>query len=197
MSAIETRDAQIAILNCLKRFSDQQFQTYIKESRIEDLAKSQDLSFDHWVASVLFSTTKASVCFRVHFTSSTSRSLLANTQKADPSSVKPTTAQDFLKEYCNVVMGRIKGILSKEVEVDETRKVFLPQVDPSFDEFGIVPTGSEKVVEEAWWRVIWEGGELVVYGRAKASGGFTQDTLEALGQEAIVSLDDEGDIDFF
>lgn len=197
MSEIETRDAQIAILNCLKRFSDQQFKTYISDSRIEDLAKSQDLSFDHWVASVLFSTTKASVCFRVHFTSSTSRSLLANSSKLAPEAVKPTTAQDFLKEYCNVVMGRIKGILSKEVHVDETRKVFLPQVDPSFDEFGIVPTGTERVVEEAWWRVLWDGGEIVVYGRAKASGGFTEETLAALGAEAIVTMDDEGDIDFF
>ena len=66
----------------------------------------------------------------------------------NPRSIKPSTAQDSLKEYCNLVMGKLKSVLRTELTGDEATKVFLPNIDPSFDNFGKVPTGKEDLIKK-------------------------------------------------
>ena len=189
--------AQAAILGCIKRFMQQQFAGIIPEVNMVDLEAQRDLSADHWVASVLLNTAKAQVLLRIHFSSASGRALLARTLQEDPKSLQPASAHDFLKETCNVVMGKLKGILVAVSESDDARRVFLPNIEPSFDRYGIVPRGSEAPVEESWWRIYWgNGAELVAYARATATAGFSDDTMQALSQQAIVSVNDFGDIDF-
>ena len=195
---IAIRDAQLAVLDFLKNFSCQTFSSRYTVSRVEEFARCRNMNADHWVASVMLPMSKVSVTFRVHFTSVQSRRLLSMQSDATPSSIKPKSAQDSLKEYCNVVMGKLKSVLRSEFVGDESRKVFVPFVDPSFDKYGLVPSGDEKLVEETWWRIVWDGGEIIAYGKAIAKQAFCEETFEGLAKESsIVSIDDEGDVDFF
>lgn len=189
--------AQAAILGCIKRFMHQQLVSIVPEVEMTDLDSHKDLSSDHWVASVLLNTSKAQVLLRVHFSSASGRAILARNLQEDPKLLQPASAHDFLKETCNVVMGKLKGILVAVSESDDAKRVFLPNIEPSFDKYGVVPGDSEMPVEESWWRIFWSnGGELVAYARATASTGFSEDTMEALSHQAIVSVNDLGDIDF-
>ena len=194
---LEKRNAQAAIIDCLQRFSLQQFTNFAADAKMLDLDRKMDLSNDHWVASVLLSVSKAQVLLRVHFSSAVGRAILAESSEEDPRSIQPTSAHDFLKEFCNVVMGRVKGILTTNAGTEEARKVFLPSIEPSFDRFGVVPDVEDAAIGQRWWRVQWAGGEVVIFGRATASQGFTDEALQSLAKENIVSLDDAGDIDFF
>jgi hypothetical protein len=194
---LEKRTAQSAILDCLQRFSLQQFTNIAADAKSLDLEKKMDLSNDHWVASVLLSVSKAQVLLRVHFSSAVGRAILAEGSKEDPRSIQPASAHDFLKEFCNVVMGRVKGILTTDAGVEEAKKVFLPSIEPSFDRFGVVPDVKDVAIDQRWWRIEWGGGAVVIFGRATASQGFTDGILQSLAKENIVSLDDGGDIDFF
>lgn len=188
--------AQLAVLDCMRRFSLQQFTNLMPGVQLGELNGSLDLSRDHWVASVLLTYSKAQVAMRVHFSSGAGRAILAANVNDDPRSLQPLTAQDFLKEYCNIVMGKVKAILTAGIR-DEVQKVFLPQIEPSFDRYGWIPRPDEEKTGECWWRLHWMGGELIVYGRATAAQGFDENVLKALSEEKIVSMDDGGDIDFF
>ena len=192
------KDAQKAVIEFLKNFSCQQFSKYYTEARTEDLSETRDLKHDHWVACVALPMVNVSVNFQVHFTSAQSRALLSMASSTNPRSIKPSTAQDSLKEYCNLVMGKLKSVLRTELTGDEATRVFLPNIDPSFDNFGKVPTGKEDLIQEAWWRIIWDGGELLAYGKANVKQSFNQNTIQQLNKESsLMAIDDEGDVDFF
>lgn len=192
----EKRTAQAAILDCLQRFSLQQFKNISVDAKMFDLEKQTDMSNDHWVASVLLSVSKVQVLLRVHFSSAVGRAILAEGSKEDPQSIQPASAHDYLKEFCNVIMGKLKGILTVDAGVEDAKKVFLPNIEPSFDRFGVVPE-ADAANDQRWWQITWIGGSVVIYGRATASRGFTDGVLQQLAKENIVCIDDGGDIDFF
>ena len=197
MKPAEKNNVQLAILKCVKRISLEHFNSFIPEAQVAPLKSDQDMSHDHWVSSVILTTEKASVFLRVHFSSATGRSLIAGFLEEDPDVFSPDEPQDFLKEFCNVVMGRAKGFLSSNVDPKNKSEVFIPEITPSYDEFGVIPTQKEKIIEEDWWRITWGEDELILYGKAKAMDGFTAEALEALGQETIISIGDDGEVDFF
>jgi hypothetical protein len=192
----ELANAQVALLACLKRCSLQQF-TPFEPDVVSSPIEGKDLSGDHWVASVLLNISKAQVLMRVHFSSATGRALVANRLQEEPNSLTPASAHDFLKEYCNVVMGKLKGIIASELGREEMQKVFLPKVEPSYDQFGVIRHSGGQPIQDDWWRLKWPAGELVVYARATSTAGFTPATLESLSKETILSVSDSGDIDFF
>ena len=197
MKPAKENNAQLAILNCVKRISLEHFNSFIPEAQITPLKSDQDMSHDHWVSSVILTTEKASVFLRVHFSSATGRNLIAKFLGEDPEVFSPDEPQDFLKEFCNVVIGRAKGFLSSNVDPENKSEVFIPKITPSYDEFGSIQVKKQKILEEDWWRITWDEDELILYGKAKATDGFTSEAMEALGQETIISIGDDGEVDFF
>ena len=189
------KESQSVLLNFLKNVSCQQFSIKYASATNQEFVKPTNLSADHWVASVILPMAKVSVAFRVHFTSVQGRKVLATT-KLKEDLISPKNAHDSLKEYCNIVMGKLKAAIADEMQNGEMSNVFVPEMSPSYDNFGTVPTGD--VVKETWWRLVWEGGELICYGKAVTKGGFSPKTLEELNKDvSVVSFDDEGDVDFF
>jgi hypothetical protein len=187
--------AQLGILDAIEKLSHNQVLLGMPDAKVAPLEKGRDISQDHWVASVLLDTSKAQVYFRVHFATSISRKLLADHLHSDPKLFEPTTAHDHLREFCNVVMGRIKGALAPEIDLSSQKKVFLPKLDPSYDKYKIIPTGNEKVDEERWWRITGSAGELILYARARSEGGFSAEVLKGLSQVHVIIVSNDGDIE--
>lgn len=187
---------QTTILEAIERLAKQHIALFIPGVKSFPLEAQKDISSDHWVASVLLNASKAQIHFRVHFSTALSRNLLADHFKTDPTQINPLTAHDHLREFCNLIMGRVKGALAPELSMDEKTKVFLPKVDPSYDNYKKVPAGTEKAIEERWWRMVWDGGELMMYAKVKSAGGFSNNVLAALAQDNVIVVDNEGDIDF-
>ena len=189
------KESQSALLEFLKNLSSQQFSIKYATSHTENITKPTDLSMDHWVASVILPMSRVSVAFRVHFTSVQGRKVLV-TKELDQEDISPQNAHDSLKEYCNIVMGKLKAAIADEMQKGEALNVFVPELDPSYDNFGTVPSGD--IIKEAWWRLIWDDTELICYGKAIAKEGFSPKTIEELSKDiSVVSFDDEGDVDFF
>jgi hypothetical protein len=187
--------AEVAILDCLQRSSHRHFTAFVPDAESLPL-DAGDLSADHWVASVLLNTSKAQVVLRVHFSSAVGRLLLSKAIREDPHSIQPSSAHDFLKEFCNVVMGKVKGILVSEIGKDEAREVFLPHIEPSYDRFGKVPGTAQDDQEVRWWRLKWADGELILFGRATAAQGFTEALMLELSKTGVLLVDDGGEIEF-
>ena len=195
-SSIE--QANSTLLEAIQRVALSQMQTVDPNAKSEAISRDYDISSDHWIASVLLDINKAQVYFRVHFSTATSRKLLAKQLKVDAKNFEAITSHDQMKEFCNVVMGRIKGMLRAELDQESTTKVFLPKVDPSYDNFGVVPpAASQAVYDQCWWRIFWDEGEFILFARVKSQSGFGAETLKSLANEQIILLDNEGEIEMF
>jgi hypothetical protein len=135
----------------------------------------------------------------VHFSTSTSRKILARQLRVDAKKFEAITSHDQMKEFCNIVMGRIKGMLRAELDQESTTKVFLPKVDPSYDNFGVVAASNSNtaVYDQRWWRICWDDGEIILFARVKSLSGFGAETMKSLANEQIILMDKEGEIEMF
>ena len=191
-------EANLSLLDAIQRVALSHIQTADPAARSESILKERDISGDHWVASVLLDVNKAQIYFRVHFSTVISRKLLSKQLGIDPKTFEAATSHDQVKEFCNIVMGRIKGMLSLDLDKESTSKVFLPKVDPSYDAFSVVPVLVPPCSNVArWWRISWGEGELILFARVKSASGFGPETMSSLANEKIILLDNEGDIEMF
>ena len=187
--------SQVTLLEAIQKIALAQVQTIEPGAASEPFDKSRDISQDHWVASIILDTKKAEVFLRVHFSTSIGRQMLANHLKSDPKTFAAASVLDHLKEFCNVIMGRIKGALNPEMDMASITKVFVPNVDPSYDKYTIIPTGTENILEERWWRIHWSHGEIILYARVKSAAGFGEEVLKRLSLEPVIVVDNEGEIE--
>ena len=189
--------SQLSLLDAIEKLSLALILPAEPNAQLFLLEKTRKFEQDHWVASVLLDTSKASVNFRVHFATLNGRHLLATSSKSDPLSVTPLQVLDYLKEYCNLVMGHTKAALAGDLGKEEGQKVFLPKLDPSYDLYRIIPTGLVKVVEERWWSITWpNNGELFLYARVKSDTGFHDATFKSLAEAHQISIDNAGEVEF-
>ena len=173
--------SQLALLDAIGRLSLVLLLPSEPNAQLVTLEKSRSYEDDHWVASVLLDTSKVSVNFRVHFGTINGRHLMASSFQADPALLSPEHVLDFLTEYCNLVMGHIKGALAGDLGEEALKTVFLPRLDPSYDNYKIIPTGLVKVIEERWWSFTWpDNGEVFIYAQVKSVTGFNDATFKSL-----------------
>ena len=189
--------SQLSLLDAIEKLSLALLLSSEPNAQVVPLGENRKFEHDHWVASVLLDTSKASVNFRVHFATLNGRHLLATSSKSDPLSVTPLQVLDYLKEYCNLVMGHTKAALAGDLGKEEGQKVFLPKLDPSYDLYRIIPTGLVKVVEERWWSITWpNNGELFLYAQVKSDTGFNDETFKSLASAHQISIDNGGEVEF-
>ena len=189
--------SQLSLLDAIEKLSLALLLSSEPNAQVVPIGENRKFEHDHWVASVLLDTSKASVNFRVHFSTTSGRNLLASSFKADPASLTPEHVLDFLKEYCNLVMGYMKGALAGDLGKEESQTVFLPKLDPSYDHYKIIPTGLVKVMEERWWSITWpDNGEILLYARVKSDTGFHDATFKSLAAAHQISIDNGGDVEF-
>ena len=189
--------SQLSLLDAIEKLSLALLLPSEANAQLVTLEKSRKFDQDHWVASVLLDTSRASVNFRVHFSTTNGRHLLASSFQADPTSLTPEQVLDFLKEYCNLVMGYTKGALAGDLGKEDLQTVFLPKLAPSYDKYKILPTGLVKVLEERWWSITWpDNGEILLYARVKSDTGFHDATFKSLAAAHQISIDNGGDVEF-
>ena len=173
--------SQVSLLDALEKLSLALLQPTEPNANLFALDDTRKFEQVHWVAAIILDTLIASVNFRVHFATTNGRHLLAANSKSDPLSFTPEEVLDFLKEYCNLVMGHIKGALAGDLGEEALKTVFLPRLDPSYDNYKIIPTGLVKVIEERWWSFTWpDNGEVFIYAQVKSVTGFNDATFKSL-----------------
>ena len=101
--------------------------------------------------------------------------------------------QDFLKEYCNVVVGQIKTFLSAGNEEGETAKEYLPEITPSYDQYGVHNSKKTRPNEE-WWKIIWNDQELVMCSEVNCGDNFNGETIKSLSEQGIISVTHDGKV---
>ena len=175
--------SQVSLLDALEKLSLALLLPTEPNANLFALDDTRKFEQDHWVASIILDTLIASVNFRVHFATTNGRHLLAANSKSDPLSFTPEEVLDFLKEYCNLVMGYLKGAMVGDLGREETKVVFLPTLNPSYDYYRIIPPSLVKVMEERWWSITWpNNGELLLYARVKTDIGFHDATFKSLAE---------------
>ena len=102
---------------------------------IEDLSGKEDFSHDHWVCLIMIIFEGMRTSFKVHFTSNAARILAARFHSFKIDDLTPQTSHDFMREYCNLVAGKIKIQLAGcDFEEAAVIKPMLPIQKPSYDE---------------------------------------------------------------
>jgi hypothetical protein len=186
-----------AILNVMEKTTVKFMEQLCSATKLMKIENPIKASFDHWVASVILDTSKAKLMVRVHFKTKTSRKLLNAAVEGEV--LEPEVTHDHMREYCNMVMGRLKALISDDLEDEVIRKVFLPEVQPSYDDYQNIPVGDELPSEERWWKL--ELGHpddyLLIYGSVTGDQLFDRKILASLAKDDVVSLDDSGEISFF
>ena len=166
-----------------------------EETTCENL-DNNDLSYDHWVCCIVVAFKELSVSFTVHFMSKTARSMASKGMNKSAEELNPKSSHDFIREYSNVCAGKIKSALQGcDFSVENLKDMMLPLQEPSYDTGGI-----EKQAEGQWlshWLVNMKDiGNVICAAKVEVNDSSFKDKLQNLDQ-ATMTIDDEGEIDFF
>ena len=198
MELTKEKEVRAAILELIKRLSKEQLATIKPDAVATEIEKKRDLRNDHWVSSILLTTPKASVCFRVHFASEVGKQLAIDAFGGSVQEFSLEEVQDYLKEYCNIVVGRAKQFLvNSDDDKGGSHKTWLPEVKPAYDEFGVLQDEPSQVIEEMWWKLEWEKQEMVLYAKVKVLAGFSMQSIKELKKQTIISVVDDGSVELF
>ena len=148
----------------------------------------EDLSYDHWVCSIVVALGEAKVYVEAHFASKTARKVAARALGMEEQKISSSVLIDFMREYLNRIMGDIKDRYQSTEE-----QVSLPQVTPSYDR-GVVQQ-EEYGLNHRNWKICWSEGQIVLGCYAVSTGDvtnlFVKDTADT------DTADDDSNIDFF
>ena len=199
MDAGKEKKAKAAILDLLRKLSKEQMMTIQPSLIIGRVEKGRDLSSDHWVSSTLITTPKVSLCFRVHFSSDVGKQLVIDTLGDESEIPSLDDIKDYFKEFCNIVVGRAKTFITDGDDLDNEQKhqTWLPEVNPAFDEFGVVAEGKSEPQDHLWWKISWNDSEIVLYAKVIALENFSLESLKNIDDNPIISVDDEGSVEYF
>jgi hypothetical protein len=95
-------------------------------------------------------------------------------------------------------MGRVKTALCQDLNSDDIKKVFIPQLTPGYDSFSKVSSNDEPSVQEKWWKLDLDNEfSLLLYAMVRSDDALDRSVLDSITSGNGISIDDEGDIDFF
>jgi hypothetical protein len=189
-----TRDA---ILGAIGDSALQIMRITIEEAQLVEVEGGLSVDYDHWVSSTFLDMSKAQILMRVHFKTVDSR-YFTTMFFGGKSGHRPQTTHDQVKEFSNMVMGRVKTAISSESNSQELVQVYLPKVEAGFDNFEKAVISSESTVQEKSWKLILdEDRTLLIFAKVKGEVAFTRELIDRLTSNVGVAVDDEGDIDYF
>ena len=110
---------------------------------VREVPASEDLSFDHWIASISLGAPSLRFKFRVHFTSIVARDLAASGLGMDKEKITARIGHDFIREYCNLTLGAVKRCLEAAALCDYQMSV--PSKKPAYSDVDL-----SKEVVDAW-----------------------------------------------
>ena len=189
--------SRLAILNAVKDVALEVLQFTVSDAQFVEIEGENIVDCDHWVSSTLLDVSRAKILMRVHFQTTDSR-FYTGKHFGEGNSLKAVTTHDQIKEYCNMVMGRIKAGLCADIETEVIKQVFLPKIEPGFDRFEKVQESTESMVQEMWWKIqMKENFELIMYAMVKSDTPFDSNLIASITSSHGVSADDEGEVEFF
>ena len=161
-----------------------------------NLSSGSDLSYDHWVCCIVVAFKEMSISFTIHFMSKTARGLASLGMSKSADQLSPKSCHDFIREYSNVTAGKIKSALQGcDFSVENLRDMMLPLQEPSYD-MGTIQEQTEGHWLHHWLLDVKDIGEVICSAKVEVTDTGFVDKLQNLDQ-TTVTIDDEGDIDFF
>ena len=115
-----------------------------RESAISVVERdTPSLVYAHWMALILVSGRSVRITFKAHYMTDVAQFFASKTFNQPEDQVSQARAQDFFREYCNLVGGHLKSVLAyNDVKVG----VSLPALARGFDEV-FYPRSPDSVVK--------------------------------------------------
>lgn len=192
--------AQVTLLRAIENISLATINVAQPGARIAMIETEEDQLGDHWISTIGFDGDTVKINFAVHFQTKTGRELAASDMSLDSKLLNAGTCRDYLNEFGNLVVGRIKNVLSSSMSLNFIAKTFVPRLTPSEDEV-VGETAESKILEERWWKITWSTGptagcSLLLYAHINCSGPLTDETLKKVAKEHVAVLNHKGEVEF-
>ncbi len=152
--------------------------------QIAEIAESQKI-LGHWMSLILISGPKMRITFKVNFTADVARSLALWIYQGKATDILTEQAGDFIKEFCNLVGGKLKNTLSLN---DVFMGLSLPLMTRSFDDIFFRTSPSLSTIRDRWKL---QDGQANIYCAA------TIEIFERLNFPPVLKDDsNSGDVEF-
>ena len=193
--------AQATLLRAIENLSLATINLAEPGARICMIDEDEDQLGDHWISNIGFDGGSVQVELAVHFQTKTGRNLIASDGGMDSKLLNARTCRDYLNEFGNLVVGRIKSVLSSTMTLKCIDKTFVPHLSPSEDEV-IGVTLASKILEERWWKITWAtgplaGDSLLLYTKVNCSESLSDEALKKISREHVAALNHKGEVEFF
>tara|TARA_B100001094_G_C17990743_1_gene700061 strand:+ start:339 stop:905 length:567 start_codon:yes stop_codon:yes gene_type:complete len=147
------------------------------ELRHRDFELTEDLTYDHWVCSIMVALGEARVYIEAHFASRTARRIAAKGLRMEEKGLTTSVLIDFMREYLNRIMGDIKSRYLSDAE-----EVSLPQVTPAYDR-GIEQGAIDGGMSVRRWKICWPQGQIVLCCHIVPTGDVTSMCVKEESEE--------------
>ena len=170
------------------------------QSVLEEVASSKMADFQHvspppdladleWVAYILISFQKASICYKAYYAPDTFRKIVTETLQLDKES-NDDNIKNFIKEYCNRVGGSLKSSLQEALQLGADGAAL--SAPESLD---IIESTANVEKDTRFWSLKTEAGQYLV-----CECVFSIPENFEFNEKIEISsaiMDSEGEIDFF
>jgi len=174
--------------------------TGIKDIVIKPLS-SNDLSFDHWIITMMMGCPGINIVFSCHFSTKVARDLTL--EKFPKKKLTAEDCHEFLSEYCNLTVGGIKNALSTLIPIHCKRPsestITPPEYKPSYDEVKIDTSNS---LTKHYWLLSWNEGSLICsvtlnIKEKDLNSAYNGNIENLIAAISTFQVDDTGDIELF
>jgi CheY-specific phosphatase CheX len=139
----------------------------------------------HRMAVIMVSGRNLRMTFKAQFSTASARFLAHQAYRIDEKDISTFQAEDFVREFCNVVAGYVKAIMANNSIVTG---VSLPTLARGFDNFFFKTPTAGRVIEDQW-KLSCQSAEI-----------FCSNLIEIFGEFQIsdqaLKVDDSGDVEF-
>ncbi len=161
----------------------------LKSHKVQEVANSDDFLYGHWMSLILVSGSAIRVILKVHFDTSTSRSMLANKLKKRIEDIDDRMAMDHMREMCNLMAGSLKAAFNNAGIITG---ISIPLVTSGFDEAVFSDKIDPRKIHDVW-KITWPTGEIAL---SSVSDILSWNEFANLGTEESSNSQDDGDGEF-
>ena len=122
------------------------------EVEIAEVAEALPV-YAHWMSIILLVGPRTKMTFKAHFNTSAGQNLAAPAYNKNVGQISLVQVHDYMREYCNLTAGGIKGVLLSKLSVN----LSLPVVCRGFDELFF--TEKSSYVDQ--WKLVFNGMEII------------------------------------
>lgn len=130
----------------------------LKDHKLQEVANADDFLYGHWMSLILVSGSAIRVILKVHFDTSTARSMIANKLRKKLEDIDDRMAMDHMRELCNLMAGSLKAAFNHAGIITG---ISIPLVTSGFDEAVFSDKLDPRKIYDVW-RITWAEGEIAL-----------------------------------